>query len=323
MSADCPTSARASPWPVLHVQQGRVPILGFTPLGRKFRAASLPDEALNESWKVHTMLHTQVFHAPVVCSLPSYEQQHHNLLEIRRGTCLARSAGIHRFSRSNLEFVITAAHRHTLLTKEVLGAFLEVFFERSPFLTTDPHTSPHLRTLERCNVFFWHVCQAEESFLQAFPFNPQGFLFPNCFYLLHGLKVKDPTRNLYAHPTHSGAKRHCLTTRLRWVVGFQAKHRDLAFLPRQTIKILLKTSKCEAVLIIFPRFLCFLSDVPMCPQHYSHFLPASSLKKIKFLFPAPWGYLSFAAQLTLYFNLLCVLSTSSKFSYLFLKSLKA
>ena len=99
--------------------------LGFHKLlGRRFRAASSPDEAVNESWKVYTTLQAQVLHAPVVCSLPSYEQQHHNLLEIHRGT-LALSASIHNFPRSNVEFVITAAHRHTPLTKKTLGAFLD------------------------------------------------------------------------------------------------------------------------------------------------------------------------------------------------------
>ena len=108
-----------------------------------------------------------------------------------------------------------------------------------------------------------------------------------------------------------------LNSGLMRIVGFQTNHADLISLPRPEVKILLKTRKYEAVLnSIFLCFLCLLLAIPTC-SHYSHFLRASSLKKVKFLLLTPSGYLPFAAQLILYFNHLCTLLTFSKFFFLF------
>lgn len=117
------------------------------------------------------------------------------------------------------------------------------------------------------------------------------------FYFLHCLKEKVPMSNLDAHPTHHKTS---LSTNLRWVMEVQVKHRDQDFLPTLAVETLLKTSKCENK-FIFPSSLCFLSDIPVCTQNYSHFYPASSLKQ-SFFFLLPEAI--FFLQLSLFHTLL-------------------
>lgn len=114
----------------------------------------------------------QVFNAPLVLSLPSREQQ----------------SGIYHFPRNNLESVTTAAHRLTQagtpLTKETFRAFLEVFFERFPLLTTEP--TQHLTCPGEVQILLLIWQPGKRIFsrlffliLLAFPsfFFPQPFLY--------------------------------------------------------------------------------------------------------------------------------------------------
>lgn len=64
------------------------------------------------------------------------------------------------------------------VTKKILGDFLELFFERSPFLTTEPHTSTHLPAAGEVQLLILSHQSGRKSFLDYLPFKPQDFLFP-------------------------------------------------------------------------------------------------------------------------------------------------
>lgn len=120
--------------------EGGIPCLFSQTLEEKIQNYVLTwQSCVGESWNMQA----QVFHAPLVLSLPSHEQQYHEPLVPA--------------PRWVLEFIIspgvtwnlwsqqlTGWHKLIHLRPRFQGLFKEVFFERFPLLTTEPHTPPHL-----------------------------------------------------------------------------------------------------------------------------------------------------------------------------------
>lgn len=228
VSAEAPTSAQASLWPVFHVQQEKgIPTWISDTLAEEIESCSLTWRRCE--WELKDAHHA----ASTCCMTPLFALclLTSSSSTISRQYAVYLSGAERQLSEFPQEFVITTAHRHTLLTKKTLGAFLEVSFERCPFLTTEPHISPHLPSTGEVQLLLLIHESCRRKFSGDFSFNPQGLLFPYCFHLLHGLKAKNPMWNLDAHPTRSGAKYHCLTIRLRWVVVSRPSRPDRQWKP--------------------------------------------------------------------------------------------
>lgn len=106
--------------------------------------------------------------------------------------------------------------------------------------------------------------------------------------------------NSDAHPTHSHIK-HDYPQIWGGLWMFRPNTRIWLSCPHWQSKSCWKQVNVKQ--FIFPSSLCFLSDIPVCPQNYSHFFPASSLKQsFFFLLPEAIFFLQLNLFHTLFFS---------------------
>lgn len=161
VSSGCSTSVWASPWPVFHGQGGRDSMFVFT---NPWEEDSELCPYLTELCGWELKYASTGISCPT-CSLSVFSWA---AIPWTPGTNPTLSAGIHNFPRSNLEFVITAAHRLTqadTTPTKILGAFLRCSLRDSHFSLQSPTHHLTCPTMERWKFFFWYDSQVKENLL--------------------------------------------------------------------------------------------------------------------------------------------------------------